>query len=138
VKFLLDTNVVSEIRRPKAHPAVRAAVEAAAEVDLHISVITLGELAFGIARLEPGKRRQELEHWLAQTEVLFADRLLGIDPNIARLWGNLAARAAGAGHTLHAADGLIAATAIHHSLHLMTRNVADFKSTGVQIVNPWP
>jgi predicted nucleic acid-binding protein len=137
VKFLLDTNVVSELRLDRCHPGVRARLDATHEGDLCISVITVGELAFGIARLEQGRRRQELEHWLEKTEFLFSDRLLGIDQSIGRLSGNLTAQAAARGRTLHTADGLIAATALRHGLHVMTRNVTDFIGTGVPIVNPW-
>ncbi len=137
MKFLLDTNVVSETRRTQCHPAVRARLEATENSDLYISVITVGEVAFGIARLEQGKRREELAEWLAKTELFFADRVLPVDGEIARLWGNLAAQAADKGRALHAADGLIAATAMRHGLGIMTRNVADFAFTAVQIINPW-
>jgi predicted nucleic acid-binding protein len=137
VKLLLDTNVVSEARRTQCHPNVRAHLDAADDADLVISVVSIGEIAFGIARLELGKRRKKLEEWLAQTEIFFADRILPIDRDIARLWGNITAKAAEQGHTFHASDGLIAATALRHGLKLMTRNLADFAGTGVILVDPW-
>lgn len=137
MKYLLDTNVVSEARRPQCHPSVRARLEASADEDLCLSVVSIGELAYGIARMSSGKRRRELEKWLVQTEQLFADRLLNIDRHIAQLWGEISAKATARGQTLNAADGLIAATAIRHGLHLMTRNLKDFEATGVMLINPW-
>lgn len=137
MKYLLDTNVVSELRRVQCHPNVRARLAAIAEEDLCISVITLGEIAYGISRLEPGKRRREFEEWLDQTERFFADRLLPVDREIARLWGEITAKAAEQGRVIHAADGLIAATAIRHGLHVMTRDVTGFEATGVMLINPW-
>jgi toxin FitB len=137
VKYLLDTNVVSEVRRAKCQPNVRARLAAIPEEDLCISVITIGEIAHGICRLEPGKRRREFEEWLGQTERFFADRLLPVDREIARLWGEITAKAAEQGRAIHAADGLIAATAVRHGLHLMTRDVMGFEATGVMLINPW-
>lgn len=137
MKYLLDTNVISEAHRTQCHPAVRARLAATPDEDLCISVISIGEIAYGIARLEPGKRRRELTEWLAETQQYFADRLLEVDREIAQLWGEITAKAAGRGRALHAADGLIAATALGHGLHLMTRNVADFELTGVMLINPW-
>jgi len=112
----------------------RAAID---EEDQYVSVISIGEIACGIARLAPGKRRRELEQWLGQTEQNFAEHLLPIDRDIAQRWGELTAKLAKAGRVLHPADGLIAATALHHGLQLMTRNTADFKHTGVLLFNPW-
>ena len=137
MKVLLDTNVLSEARRPAGNPLVRERLAAMSEEDQFISAISIGEIAFGIARLKPGKRRRELEGWLGQAEQHFAEHILPIDRDIARLWGDLTARTASRGRTLHVADGLIAATALHHGLRLMTRNLADFQSTGVLLINPW-
>ena len=137
MKVLLDTNVISEAHRPKGSTQVRAQIAAIAERDQFVSVISIGEIAYGIARLDLGKRRQELEEWLAETERFFAEHVLPIDRDIAQLWGELTARVAKTGRTLHAADGLIAATALHHGLRLMTRNISDFQATGVFLINPW-
>jgi len=136
LKVLLDTNVLSEGRRPNGNPSVRARLAATAEEDQFVSVISLGEIAAGTAKLAGGKRRRELEEWLEVAERFFSDHILPIDRDIAHLWGDLTARVAKAGHTLHVADGLIAATALHHGLRLMTRNVADFEATGVLLINP--
>jgi predicted nucleic acid-binding protein len=137
MRVLLDTNVLSETKRPVPNPAVLARLASTPAQDKFVSVITIGEIAAGTAKLEPGKRRRELEEWLAYAERNFADRLLPVDRDVAHLWGDLTARVTKAGHTLHPADGLIAATALHNGLHLMTRNVTDFEPTGVQIINPW-
>lgn len=137
MKVLLDTNVLSEGRRLGGNKKVRARLEATAEEDQFISVISVGEIAAGTAKLDPGKRRRELEAWLDMAERFFADHILPIDRDIAHLWGDLTARLAKAGHTLHMADGLIAATALHHGMRLMTRNIKDFEPTGVLLANPW-
>lgn len=137
MRFLLDTNVLSEPQRPAPSPLVLARLAATAAEDKFISVITIGEIAAGAARLEPGKRRRDLEAWLDRAERFFADRLLPVDRDVAHLWGDLTTRVAKAGKVIHPADGLIAATALHHGMRLMTRNVADFEPTGVLIINPW-
>jgi predicted nucleic acid-binding protein len=137
LKFLLDTNVLSEARRPDGNPSVRARLAGTPPEDKFVSVITIGELVSGVSRLNPGKRRRELEEWIEQAERQFPSRLLPVTRDVAHLWGDLTARTAKAGRPLSVADGLIAATAIHHGLRLMTRNVGDFEPTGVLIVNPW-
>lgn len=137
MRTLLDTNVISELRRPGGSAAVRARVGEADADDLYLSVISIGEIGYGIARLSPGKRKRELEAWLSVTERHFGDRILAVDRDVAQVWGEITARAARAGRTLHAADGLIAATALHHGLRLMTRNTEDFAGTGVLTIDPW-
>jgi predicted nucleic acid-binding protein len=137
LKVLLDTNVLSEVRRPRGNALVRERIATTPEEDQFVSVISIGEIAYGTARLEPGKRRRELEEWLERAERHFAHHILPIDREIAHLWGDLTARAARVDRTLHTADGLIAATALHHGLRLMTRNVTDFEPTGVLLIDPW-
>ncbi|QDU90978.1 Toxin FitB [Pirellulimonas nuda] len=137
MKVLLDTNVVSEARKPRGNPGVRRRLAELDEFNQFLSVVSIGEIAYGVARLARGKLRDALELWLAQAERSFADRLLPVDAQVAGLWGELAARSAAAGGTISLADGLIAATAIHHGMRLMTRNVADFASTGGMLINPW-
>ncbi len=137
MKYLLDTNVLSEAHRPGGSASVRARLAAIADADQFVSVISIGEIACGIGKLPAGKRRRDLEAWLGQTESNFADHLLPIDRDIAQLWGELTTRLAKKGRILHPADGLIAATALHHGLRLMTRNMGDFESTGALLENPW-
>lgn len=137
MKYLVDTNVLSEVRRPQGNPQVRTKLAAIDDGDLFLSVISIGEISRGIAKLDPEKQRRELEKWMAQAERHFGDRVLPVDRDIAQLWGELTARLTKVGRTLHTPDGLIAATAIHHGLRLMTRNISDFELTGVILANPW-
>lgn len=137
VRVLLDTCVLSEVQRPQGSVAVRARV---AELDpdhVYLSVITFGELAKGITLLAPGARRRELELWLLGLEQRYSEHLLGIDPEVSRLWGEITARAQRDGIIIPATDGLIAATALRHGLHVMTRNTKHFAATGVLIIDPW-
>lgn len=137
MKVLLDTCVVSELRRENGNPAVRKAVESLADSDLYVSVLTFGEIVKGISLLAPGKKRQELERWVLGLERHYADHILPVDIETCRIWGEITARARLNGFTLAAVDGLIAATALRHGLHLMTRNTSDFAATGVLLINPW-
>ena len=138
MKVLLDTCVISELHRANAEPKVRSAVESLGEADTFLSVITIGEISFGARLLDEGRRRREIMEWLRGIERDFADRILGINAQTAWLWGRLTADARQAGQQISTADGLIAATARYHELQVMTRNIKDFASTGVQILNPWP
>jgi len=137
VRVLLDTCALSELRRPKGNPGVRQAVESLDDEDLFVSVISVGEIFKGIALLRESPRKRALETWLQTLEHSYAERLLPIDLETSRVWGELTAAAPKAGRAVHAADGLIAATALRHGLHVMTRNTADFEPTGVLILNPW-
>ena len=137
MRVLLDTCVLSELRRPRGHPGVRAAVNALADEDLFVSVLSVGEIAKGIALLKEGAQRRALEAWLRALEEHYADRLLPVDAGTCRLWGEITAAAQRSGRALHAVDGLIAATAIHHGLHVMTRNTADFAPAGALLLDPW-
>jgi predicted nucleic acid-binding protein len=136
VKYLVDTNVLSEARRAKGHPAVRAKLRSIDDGDLFLSVVTIGEIARGIARLPTGTQRDELTAWLRFTRQHYTDRILPISADIALEWGEVTAVLEKAGRVLPAADGLIAATALHHRLCVLTRNEDDFRGTGVTVVNP--
>lgn len=136
MKYLIDTNVLSEARRPGGHSRVRELLLSLDDRDLYLSVITIGEIVNGIDRLAPGEKRETLTLWLAQLEPNFADRILPIDLSIARRWGELTAQASLHGHTLHPADGLIAATALEHGLTILTRNKSDFDRTGARVLDP--
>lgn len=136
MKAIIDTNILSEARRAGGHPAVKAYLMDADESDFYLSVITLGELSRGIAKLEPGRRKGELEAWLSATEGLFASRVLPIDRAVAVRWGNLTDQCARKGRVLGMADGLIAATALEHGMTVITRNTRDFEPAGVKVVDP--
>ena len=136
--FLLDTNVISEPSRPQPDPRVMAWLAAADEDRIFLSVATLAEISRGITRLPAGKRRRQLEAWLVDDlPVRFDGRILGVDVEVGMAWGRLVARSEFAGHRIEAIDALLAATAEQHNLTLVARNVADFATTGVPILNPW-
>jgi predicted nucleic acid-binding protein len=137
VKVILDTCTLAEVRRPAPNEAVVAAVRALPDEGLFLSVISVGEIAKGINLLSAGKKRDMLASWLVALEGQFADRILGIDIETGKIWGELTARARKKGVVIPAADGLLAATALRHGLRVMTRNERDFKATGVRVVNPW-
>jgi predicted nucleic acid-binding protein len=135
--FLLDTNVISELVRPKAEPKVRAWVASTDESLLYLSVLTFGEIRKGIVALQNASRRVELEAWLdGDLTLRFSNRILAIDQAVADRWGRLAAQA-GAKSPLPVIDGLIAATALHYNLTLVTRNTKDVAATGVPLFDPW-
>lgn len=132
--YLLDTNVISAIRRPDRAPQVAAWLRSVDEQQLFLSVITIGEIARGIAlqqARDPAFAR-DLQDWLDRTTTLFADRLLPFAAEDARIWGQLSARI---GHT--GADLMIAASALRHDATVVTGNVSDFIPAGVKVVNPF-
>jgi toxin FitB len=136
--FLLDTNVISELIKPEPDRNVVHWIEETEEAILFLSVLTLGEVRCGIERLNPGRRRGRLESWLAaDLRLRFQGRILAISDVIAERWGALSATAAKRGKPLPVIDGLLAATALHHDLMLVTRNDADVRATGVPTLNPW-
>jgi predicted nucleic acid-binding protein len=136
--FLLDTNIVSELRTKNPEPRVVEWMEAADEGLLYLSVLTLGEIRKGAALLAQDKRRTQLETWLEiDLQARFAGRILPINSAIADRWGWIAAEAKRKGMTLPIIDGLLAATALHHNLTIVSRNVKDFVNTQVPVLNPW-
>ena len=137
MRVLLDTCVLSELSRPKGHPAVRRAVEALDARDLYVSVLSVGEIAKGIALLKESQRKNTLQSWLQTLERTYEDRLLPVDLETCHIWGEITAAARKAGRIVPASDGLIAATARRHGLYVMTRNTADFEPAGVLLLNPW-
>lgn len=137
MRALLDTCVLSELVRPQSNASVRKAVECLADEESFVSVISLGEIERGIGLLDEGARKRALSGWLDGLQRDYTGRILDIDAETARLWGTLTARASKAGRQVGAADGLIAATALRHGLHIMSRNVKDFEATGAMIINPW-
>jgi predicted nucleic acid-binding protein len=136
--FLLDTNCISELVRRQPEPRMVEWMRAANESLLYLSVLTLGEIRKGAAALPQGNRRAYLESWLeSDLQVRFSGRILAIDNHVADRWGWLTAEAQLKGRPLSAVDGLLAATALHHNLTLVSRNVSDFANTPVPILNPW-
>ena len=136
--FLLDTNCISELVRPQPAPRVVEWMEATDEAVLYLSVLTVGEIRKGLAGLAQGKQRTHLETWLAvELQARFAGRILPIDAAIADRWGLIAAEAKRRGKTLPVIDGLLAATALHYNLTLVSRDTGDFTNAQVQVLNPW-
>ena len=137
MKSLLDTCVVTELRNPDGHPAVKSAVAEIPDSDLFLSVLTIGEIAKGVGLLAAGRKKKALTSWLTGLETKFGNRILAIDAETARLWGELTARAQRAGVTVPAVDGLLAATAVRHGLRVVTRNTKHFTASGALIIDPW-
>lgn len=137
VNMVLDTCVLSELKKPVPSPAVVQAVMSMNPSQTYVSVITIGELIKGIALMPHGQRRRDYETWHADTEEAFQDRILPIETDVARLWGRFTADLQSRGRQLAANDGLIAATAIIHGMSVMTRNTKHFADTGVVLIDPW-
>jgi predicted nucleic acid-binding protein len=135
--YLLDTNAISEPKRARPNAGVVAWLNDQLLTDLHLSVITIGELRRGIIRLEPGRRRDDLDYWLAQVVLRFGDRILPIDLEVTDRWAALAEAQRAAGRTADMSDELIAATAHVHGLSVVTRNVRHFEHSGCRVVSPW-
>lgn len=136
--FLLDTNCISELVRVKPEPRVLEWMEAADEEMLYLSVLTLGEIRKGIAGIPQGKRRARLEAWLAvELQGRFSGRTLPVDAVVADRWGWLAAEARRKGKALAVVDGLLAATALHYNLTVVSRNAGNFAIAQVAVLNPW-
>ena len=136
--FLLDTNVISELVKPRPEANVTAWIEGIDESLLYLSVLTLGEIRRGIAVLPQSRRRTTLEAWLDKDlRARFEDRILAIDQEVADRWGLLTAAARNSGIVIPVIDGLLAATALEHNLTLVTRDTGQIPSMGVTVFNPW-
>ena len=137
--FLLDTNVISEFnQRGEPNQRVKSWLEAADTDSLYTSVLTLGEIRFGVELLPPGKRRTQLELWLDRdVPEWFEDRILPVDRSISDRWGVVRAQAQMKGRSLSVIDALLAATALQYNLAMVSRNVSDFAVVGLAVINPW-
>lgn len=133
--FLLDTNVVSEATRKTPDSNVLRWLDGIDANQLHLSVLSLGELRKGVLLQTDARRRQRLAHWLdTALPAWFGERVLAVELGVALRWAQLLAEA---GRPLPAIDSLLAATALHHGLALVTRNERDFGFGGLVVVNPW-
>lgn len=138
LSYLIDTCVISELVRPEPHPAVVEWIAGVEEARLFLSVLTLGELHKGVAKLADSQRARRLTLWLERdVAIRFDGRILPVDASIARRWGKLVGDASARGITLPVIDALLAATAQQHGLSVVTRNAKDLERCGVEIVNPW-
>lgn len=135
--IVLDTNVVSEAMRPGPNLSVVGWLNAQAADTLYLSSVTLAELLFGIGVLPASAKKDRLALALNRLLALFPDRVLPFDQEASRRYAEMAVTARAAGRPLPTADGYIAATAAAHGFAVATRNVQDFRYTGVQLINPW-
>lgn len=136
--WLLDTNVLSELRRPKPQRKVVAFVSAQPLDLLYVSVVTLAELRFGIEQVGDASRRADLNDWLThRVRPMFDQRVLEVSEDVMLKWRLLAEQGRKARHTFSQPDLLIAATALHHGLTVVTRDTSEFKRAGASVSNPW-
>lgn len=135
MSYLLDTNIVSETVRRNPNKAVIAWLDRLPSDAIYVSVLTLGEIRRGIEALDDRKRREKLRLWLEhELPAWFEERVLPVDLAVADRWGRLLAEM---GRPVPTTDSLLAATALHHELRLVTRNSGDFKYPGLEVINPF-
>jgi predicted nucleic acid-binding protein len=136
--WLLDTNVISELRKPNCHPVVKNWSDCQLPQSFYLSTITLAEIRFGIDQASDPVFQQELLEWLNQVlRPWFSDRILAIDEEVILSWRKMVEQGRKQGYTFSQPDLFIAATAIVHNLCVVTRNVKDFEQSGVLVLNPW-
>jgi toxin FitB len=137
--WLLDTNILSEIRKPKPQPKVLAFIAEASLDELYISTVTFAELRFGIELLSLSTLlRAELTHWLKDViRPMFEGRVLPVTEDIMLAWRVLMEDGRKSGHTYSQPDLLIAATALQHGLTVVTRDRSDFDAAKIPVINPW-
>lgn len=145
MNFLLDTCIVSKLRKLSMHPDKRLEtwINKHSQTQYFLSVVTIGEIQSGISKLQTGnktdlQKKMIFEDWLhGELIPRFSSRILGIDIEVMIKWGQLNGRNKSLGYNLPFADGLIAATALYHNLIVVTENTKDFEQSGVEIINPW-
>jgi predicted nucleic acid-binding protein len=136
--WLLDTNVISELRRPRPSARVRNFVADQALEDLFVSMVTFAEIRFGIETVNDPIRRAELHDWLThKVRPMFGRRVLEVSEDVMFKWRLLVEDGRKAGHTFSQPDLFIAATALHHGLTVVTRDTRDYQLARVPLLNPW-
>ena len=136
MKYLLDTNVISEIQKINGDAKVKRYVHSIGLENLYLASITVGEICFGIEKLPPCKKKHELSVWFyIQIPQWFKNRIISLESDVFIEWGKLCARVK---RTLPSEDSILAATAIFHNMTLITRNIKDFEDIeGIKLINPW-
>ena len=138
MNLLLDTCVLSETVRRDPAKSVLSWLDSQDELGLFISVLTLGEIHKGVAKIADRARKERLRAWIEESLVpRFGERILGIDARVAAAWGGIAGAAERSGTPVPVMDGLIAATAQVHALGVATRNGRHFEQLGIKVVDPW-
>ncbi|MFK3690792.1 type II toxin-antitoxin system VapC family toxin [Agrobacterium tumefaciens] len=138
MRLLLDTNVLSEVTKPRPHEGVLKWLHGLDEDRTFISIMSIAEIRRGIALMDGGLKRDALDEWLAHDlPQRFESRILPVEGPVPLAWGDLMALAKRNGRGLASMDGLIAATAVAHQLTLATRNTKDFEGFGIDIIDPW-
>ncbi|MDO8299032.1 type II toxin-antitoxin system VapC family toxin [Lacisediminimonas sp.] len=136
--YLLDTNVISELRRPRPEHRVVSFVAAQPLESLYISVVTLAEIRFGIERVADAGRRVELSSWLSsRVRPMFEDRILPVSEDVMLTWRLLVEEGRKAGHTYSQPDLIIAATAVQYGMTVVSRDDSEFVRAKVALFNPW-
>jgi toxin FitB len=137
VRFLLDTCILSEVHRPSGSPSVKKFIAQIDDENMFVSALSLGEIIKGTELLPAWNKKSAFKSWLSRMEIEFGERLLPVNNEIVIVWGAVTARLQKTGIILPAVDGLIAATALHHGMHLVTRSTRQVEATGALMLDPW-
>ncbi|QYA08740.1 type II toxin-antitoxin system VapC family toxin [Agrobacterium larrymoorei] len=138
MRLLLDTNILSEVTKPRPNETVLNWLHGLDEDRTFISIVSIAEIRRGDALMDSGKKHDALNEWLTyDLPQRFKNRIIPVEELVARAWGDLMALAKRSGRGLASMDGLIGATAVAHQLTLATRNAKDFEGFGIDIIDPW-
>lgn len=138
MSWLLDTNVISELRKPQCHEGVKVWADKQSPISMYLSTVTMAEIRFGIEQLSDESRQNTLSSWLdSELRSWFAGRILAVDEEVILEWRRMVARGRSVRHTFSQPDLFIAAIASVHNLCVVTRNVKDFQVAGVSVLDPW-
>jgi predicted nucleic acid-binding protein len=136
--YLLDTNVLSELRRPKPDPRVTSFLVAPSPADLYLSIVSIAEFRYGIETVGTSRQKADLEQWLEEgVRRAFTGRIVAISEDIILRWRKMIEHGRKIGRTPSQPDLMIAATAAEHGLTVVTRNVKDFIGLNITVLNPW-
>lgn len=136
--WLLDTNVISELRKPRCHEGVKTWADKQSPISMYLSTVTIAEIRFGLEQLSDEARQSTLSYWLdSELRPWFAGRMLAVDEEVILEWRRMVTRGRLVQHTFSQPDLFIAATASVHNLCVVTRNVKDFQVAGITVFDPW-